>query len=195
VRDELIRRAGLDGVVDLPVNLEERDEYFAAIQARIAGLNVEVAEFPPADLAYLCTVIDGITGPGLSYYRVSQQIEFVTCFREADLTGGVGVPVRYDESGDYDEGAEYDQLTWVWVDWEIAVAFQIGQAPFTGGTFALYCRNEDNEQWKWRYGVHDGDWCSDVFGSVEEFLGYYAHFREQTEEDVRKDVTRAGLPV
>jgi hypothetical protein len=43
-------------------------------------------------------------------------------------------------------------------------------------------------KWKWRYGVHDEDWCSDVYDIVEEFLGFYAHFKEQTEEGVRKDI-------
>jgi hypothetical protein len=48
--------------------------------------------------------------------------------------------------------------------------------------------NEDNEQQKWRYGVHDEDWRSDLYDSVEEFLNFYAHFNEQTEEGVWKDI-------
>ena len=105
------------------------------------------------------------------------------------------MPVRYAEDGDEGlEDGKYDELTWIWTDWEVAVAFKFGEAPFTGGSLALYCRREDDKEWKWRYGIYDGDWCSDAYDSVEDFLIYYAHFREQTEEDVRKDVNRGGLP-
>jgi hypothetical protein len=116
-------------------------------------------------------------------------------FEEGGFRNSVGVPVRYDEDGDEELEEKYDELTWIWTDWEVAVAFQFGEAPFSGGSFALYCRKEDNKEWKWRYGIYDGDWCSDAYDSVEEFLDYYAHFREQTEEDVRKDVNRGGLPL
>jgi hypothetical protein len=47
--------AGLDGVCHSEVDLKGREEYFAAVRARIAELNVEVVEFPPTDLAYLPT--------------------------------------------------------------------------------------------------------------------------------------------
>ncbi|OIW32847.1 hypothetical protein CONLIGDRAFT_695032 [Coniochaeta ligniaria NRRL 30616] len=194
VRDKVIRRTGMDGLGGRPeVNLKGREEYFAAIRTRIAELNVEVAEFPPADLAYLCTLTDGITGPGLPYERVSRQIEFLSPFEEGGFGNSVGVPVRYDEDGDEELSEKYDELTWIWTDWEVAVAFQFGGAPFTGGSLALYCR-KDGKEWKWRYGIYDDDWCSDAYDSVEEFLDYYAHFREQTEEEVRKDVNRGGLP-
>lgn len=107
-----------------------------------------MAEFPPADLAYLCTLVAGISGPGLSYHRDSQQIELVTALADAErvLEDCVSVPVRYNKDEKYDAHAEspYDQLSWVWEDWEIAVAFQIGQAPFPGGSFALYCRKENS---------------------------------------------------
>lgn len=107
------------------------------------------------------------------------------------------MPVRYDEDAEIDEetGSKCDELTWVWVDWEVAIAFQFGEASFTGGSFALYSRNKEtrNKQWKWRYGVYDGDWCSDAYDGVEEFLDYYAYFREQTEEDIRNDANQGGL--
>lgn len=184
----------MDGLGGRPeVNLKGREEYFAAIRTRIVELKVEVAEFLPADLAYLCTLTDGITGPGLPYERVSQQIESLSPFEEGVFRNSVGVPVRYGEDGDEELWEKYAELTWIWTDWEVAVAFQFGRAPFTGGSFALYCRKEGKE-WKWRYGIYDDDWCSDAYDSVEEFLDYYPHFREQTEEDVRKDVNRGGLP-
>jgi hypothetical protein len=185
VRTDLIRYAGLDGVFDHPVNLKQREEYFAAIRTRIPE-NVEVAEFPPADLEYLCTLVSGITGPGLPYHREMCQFDFVSPIenhRLEDMVENVTVPSRYVEGG----GGSYE-LTFTWEDWDIAVAFKIGGGPRSwGGSYALYCRHEENEQWKWRYGVHDGDWRSDVYDSVEEFLSFYAHFKEQTEEEVRKE--------
>jgi hypothetical protein len=192
IRDEVVGLTGLDGVSPADMDLEGREKYFAAVRARIAELNVEVAEFPPADLAYLCTLVPGISGPGLRYHHDSQQIEFLTALEDADrvLEDFVMVPVRYDAPAEL----PYHQLTWVWEDWEIAVAFQIGQAPFPGGSFALYCRKADSaKQWKWRYGIHDGDWCSDVYDSVEDFLDYYAHFRGQTTEEVLEYVRNASL--
>jgi hypothetical protein len=186
VRAELIRRAGLDGVSHRPVNLKLREEYFAGIQTRIAEKNVEVAEFPPADLEYLCTLVSGITGPGLGSYHTGQQIAFVSSIEDEDLKymlENVTVPIRDNEGGGYNE------LSGIWEDWEIAIAFKIGGGPFSWcGSYALYCCNKDNQQWKWRYSVHDEDWCSDVYNSVEEFLSFYAHFKKQTEERVRKDI-------
>jgi hypothetical protein len=186
VRAEMIRLGGLDGVSHRPVDVEQRQESFAAVGARIAEKNVHVAEFPPADLEYLCTLVSAITGSGLPYNREAQQFAFVSSVEEQklqDMLENVTVPIR-------DEGGEaYNELTYVWEDWEIAVAFRIGGGPRSwGGSYALYCRNDGNEQWKWRYGLHDEEWCSDIYDSVEEFLGFYAHFREQTEEDVKSGI-------
>lgn len=55
VRDDLIRMAGPNGVCHSEADLKGREEYFAAVRARIAELTVEVVEFPPTDLAYLPT--------------------------------------------------------------------------------------------------------------------------------------------
>jgi hypothetical protein len=152
----LTGQADLDGVSHYPVNLKQREEYFAAVRTRIAEKNVEVAEFPPADLEYLCTLVSGITGSGLPYYREAQQFTFVSSIEVKELkymVENVTVPIRED-----DEGGGYNELTYIWEDWEIAIAFKIGGGPCSrGGSYALYCRNKDNEQWKWRYGVHDED--------------------------------------
>jgi hypothetical protein len=186
VRAELIRRARLDGVAHRPVNLEQREEYFASIQTRIVEKNVEVAEFPPVDLEHLCTLVSGVTGPGLGNHRAAQQFAFVSAIEDESMKHmleSVTVPIRGDEGG------EYNEWTDIWTDWEIAIAFRIGSGPRGWcGSYALYCRNKGNEQWKWRYGIHDEDWCSDVYNSVEEFLSFYAHFRETTEEQVRKSM-------
>ncbi|PMD36837.1 hypothetical protein L207DRAFT_515328 [Hyaloscypha variabilis F] len=186
VRAEIVSRARLDGVAHRPVDLKVREEYFAFIQTRIAEKKVEVAEFPPADLEYLCTLVSGITGPGLPNYRQAQQFDFISSIEDRELDyrkENVIVPIRNDA------GERNDALMFVWEDWEIAIAFKIGAgARGWGGSCALYCRNEDNKQWKWRYGLYDEGWGSDIYESVEEFLGFHAHFGEQTEESVWKRI-------
>ncbi|KAF5704618.1 hypothetical protein FMUND_12424 [Fusarium mundagurra] len=186
VISSLILSASLEGVDNDPVDLSLRREYFAGIKAGIIERGVEVAEFPPSDLEYLCTLVSGITGPGLPFHRETSQFDFITPLRSGKMKAmiqAVGVPVRSDAEGGH------NQLTGLWEDWEIAIVFKIGGGPRGwGGSFALYCRSEKKE-WKWRYGVHDEEWYSDVYDNVEEFLGFYVHFNEQTEEDLEDDIS------
>ena len=185
VHSELVSTAELNGVSYAAVDLQQRMEWFATIRARIAEKNVVADEFPPADLEYVCTLVNGICGPGLPYHREQQQFEFVSSLEleVPDWTAArVTVPIRDDEEG-------FNDLTYVWEDWEIAVAVKTGVGPRDwGGCYALFCRNESHERWQWRYGVHDGDWRSYVYDTVEDFLEFYAHFGEQTDESARKDV-------
>ncbi|KAG4433789.1 hypothetical protein IFR05_010728 [Cadophora sp. M221] len=60
----LTEEACLDGVSHIPVNLEEREEYFSAVRGCFPE-DVEVDEFPPADSEHLCTLVSGIVGPGM----------------------------------------------------------------------------------------------------------------------------------
>ncbi|KAK5114079.1 hypothetical protein LTR85_010385 [Meristemomyces frigidus] len=186
VRAELTRSRELDGVCHKPVDAEARAGCFAALRTRIVEMNVDaaaLAEFPPADLECLFTLVDSISGSGLPYYRQRQQLE-------------CEVPLRLDMSSDVAlDARESNELSWVWDEWEIAVAVQIGAQSddgFNGGGLALFCGNEDDPyhgQWKWRYGIRDcEESVSDVYDSVEDFLAFYAHFREQTEEQITKDI-------
>ncbi|TVY45431.1 hypothetical protein LOCC1_G003723 [Lachnellula occidentalis] len=187
VRADVISHYDLDGVSNLPVNLNERQEYFVGLRANIPE-SVEVAEFPPPDLEYLCTLVSAVTGPGLPCYRQHQQTNFISSIEELGMkvmTEYIFVPNRDSEGGEGD-----CPLMGLWEDWKIALAFGIGDGPQDAewaGSYALYCRREDDEERKWRYGLHDDGWQSDVYDSVEEFLGFYAHCKEQTEEEVRKD--------
>ncbi|KAF5577583.1 hypothetical protein FPCIR_12027 [Fusarium pseudocircinatum] len=184
----LISSASLEGVNDGSVDLSLRQEYFAGVQASIEERGVEIAEFPPSDFKYLCTLISGITGPGLPFQRETCQFDFITPLRPGKMKAMMEA-VYVSARNDTGEG-EHNQLTWLWEDWEIAVAFKIGGGPRGwGGSYALYCRNEGKKQWKWRYGVHDEEWYSDVYDNVEEFLGFYAHFNEQTEDDLKGDIS------
>lgn len=184
VISSLVLSASLEGVDNGPVDLEQRKEYFAGVQASITEKGVEVSEFPPSDLEYLCTLVSGITGPGLPFHRQENQFDFVTplAFQDVkEMAQTVCVPIR-NVNGE----SEYNELTYIWEEWHIAIAFKIGGGPRWGGSYAIYCRKEDNEQWKWRYGVQDEDWYSDVYENVEEFLGFYTHFNEQKEEGSRR---------
>lgn len=196
---ELIQRYHMDGVVGPnPNNLEQREEFFANIRENIPE-TFELDEFPPADLAYLCTLVSGITGPGIGHHRYAQQFDFISPVKDAEQLEkkleGVMVPIRIDYSvwplPPMEFGVTYNQLTYTWEDWEIAVAFHIGgHGPRAGGGYALYCRHEEasDEPFKWRYGLQDETWGSDVYDSVENFLDFYAHHREQTEEEMTREI-------
>ncbi|KAI6747649.1 hypothetical protein HG530_015757 [Fusarium avenaceum] len=187
VISSLVLSAALDGVDNGPVDLEQRKEYFAGVQASITEEGVEVSEFPPSELEYLCTLVSGVIGPGLPFHREGNQFDFVNslAFQGVEkMAETVCVPIRMvnGESGS-------NELTFIWEEWQIAIAFKIGGGPRSwGGSYAIYCRKEDDEQWQWRYGVHDEDWYSDVYKNVEEFLGFYAHFTEQTEEELERSI-------
>ncbi|KAF5621668.1 hypothetical protein F25303_12231 [Fusarium sp. NRRL 25303] len=175
-RDALISEGCLDGVAHGSIDLAGRREYFAGVQANIVRKGVEVSESPPPPQIWR-----------LPFHREVSQFHFVTPleFEEMEeMMKFVCVPIR-DETGK----EVYNSLTSIWEDWEIAIAFKIGSGPRSwGGTYALYCRNDDHEQWKWRYGVHDEEWYSDVYENVEDYLEFYTHFREQTEEELREDI-------
>lgn len=64
----LIWSASLEGVDNDPVDPSQRREYFAGLNAKIEERRVELAEFPPSDLEYPCTLVSGITGPGLPFH-------------------------------------------------------------------------------------------------------------------------------
>ncbi|KAL6906906.1 hypothetical protein GGI43DRAFT_245332 [Trichoderma evansii] len=194
VRAELIRRNWLDGVANRP-NPTKREDYFAKIRANITGMDLhfgEEFESVPADLYYLCTLVDGIPGPALPSYTDATQIECITPSSDhIDDLDYIIVP------GWDDTGERTDIFLGCWEDWEIAMAFQIGRGPFAlCGSCAIYCRNkedDDNKGWKWRYGMFDGDWTSDMFDTIEGFLVFCSQHGRQTEEVIRKDIGRLGL--
>lgn len=143
VRAELISSCDMDGVSHGHVT--PRAEWFAGVRIRISELNVAVSEFPPADLEYLCTLVNGIIGPGLPYRRMQRQFHFLTPYRPEllpDLLESVIIPVRNngseDGEGDGFANKKYNSLSCVWEDWDIAIAFKLGGGPHWGGSWALY---------------------------------------------------------
>lgn len=189
VRAYLIKWNRLDGVCDTSISSEKREEWFSKIKANIAKKNIGLDNIEiPEDLVELCNLIDGIIGTGLPYYTEPHQIALLNPSGELRGLDYIVVPT-WNEAGERE-----DELFEVWEDWEIAVAFQIGTGSFAlCGSCAIYCRHpedDDNKEWKWRYGMFDGDWHSDMCNSIEEFLAFYTHYNEQTEEGVRKDIPR-----
>ncbi|KAF4943409.1 hypothetical protein FGADI_13436 [Fusarium gaditjirri] len=75
VMSSFIWSASLEGVYDGPVDPSLRQEYFAGVKTSVVERNVEVAEFSPSDLEYLCTLFRGIMGPGLPFHRETSQFD------------------------------------------------------------------------------------------------------------------------
>jgi hypothetical protein len=186
VRPVLISRCAFDGCYHTRNDLERRERWFETIRTRILELGVSTEPFPPPELRHTASTVSGVCGPGLHYWRVPRQ------FALLDLLLGEEqlVLTKYRVLVPIKEGGETsNNLTGIWEEWEIALAVKIGSGPRSwGGSYVLYCRNDEYMEWKWRYGVHDDDWRSDVYDTLEAYLEFYAHFREQKEEKVRKDV-------
>ncbi|KAF4947586.1 hypothetical protein FGADI_10317 [Fusarium gaditjirri] len=136
VISSLISSASLEGVDDDPVDPSLRREYFAGVKAGIIERGVEVAEFPPSDLEYLCTLVSGITGPGLPFHREVSQFDFVTPLQRGKMKAMIEA-VGVSSWNDTREG-EHNQLTWLWEDWEISIAFKIGGGPRAWAAHMLY---------------------------------------------------------
>jgi hypothetical protein len=113
VLTELIRLKHLDGISPAPIDLEQREEYFQKIKTRILDMvQVDIAEFPPVDLAYLCTLVSGITGLGLSWYHDAQQSDFISPIRDAQqlekMLKAVAVPICSDGSSSPSKPTDLD---------------------------------------------------------------------------------------
>jgi hypothetical protein len=102
------------------------------------------------------------------------------------------VPSSYDNNDDKEasgKAAESDKLKYMWEEWDITFAFKIGNGPRAyGGAWAHCCRLDKSESLKCRYGLHDDEWFSDLYDSVEDFLYYHANNGAQKEADFRKDI-------
>ncbi|KJX99030.1 hypothetical protein TI39_contig377g00016 [Zymoseptoria brevis] len=189
-RAELVSRLELDGVSHRPVDQEAREKWFAAIKEGIPKTGIEVDfTFPPPELEEFCGLVSSIYGPGLPYWREMTGFDLLAPARrqeQIELTQQRAiVPLRDD-----DEVAEPTEIDYLWEEWNVSVAIKIGDgcSISNGGSFALYCREAEAGEWKWRYAVHDGQWCSDVYETLEEYLEFYAHFGEQSEDRL------SGLP-
>ncbi|SMQ50250.1 unnamed protein product [Zymoseptoria tritici ST99CH_3D7] len=194
-RAELVSRLELDGVSHRPVDQEDRNKWFAAIKEGISNTGIEVDfTFPPPELEEFCGLVSSVYGLGLPYWREMKGFDLLAPARrqaQIELTQQRAiVPLRND-----DEVAEPTEIDYLWEEWDIAVAIKIGDgcSISNGGSFALYCREAEAGEWKWRYAVHDGEWCSDVYETLQEYLEFYAHFGEQSEDKAGWLAELAGM--
>ncbi|CZT21377.1 uncharacterized protein RCC_07240 [Ramularia collo-cygni] len=195
-----IKRCSLDGIDHGAVDVQKREAWFDAVHTAIASLHVQpddqdphnaVAEHfrplcLPADFQYLATLVRGVCGPGLPHYRETSQFSFIVDPEEAinDLEfygtrNRVVVPAR-----GRDVLAEaFHALDMVWEDWQIAVGVKPGDGPRGwDGPWILYCRRigDEGSLWGWRYGIREEiDYESELFDTIEDFLGFYACYNEQ----------------
>lgn len=198
MQSTLITKHFMDGTLHESVDLDVRQTWFDRIEDEIRARGIIVSHFPPADLAYLSTLTEGILAPGLTSWRQRKQFDLFSPQSPLEPTEKtrcrVTVPVRDDGDEALDPN-ELTDLTYVWEDWAIAVAFKLGDGPRSwGGSYALYCQRKDDStsDWDWRYGMHDGDWASEVYRDSESYLAYYAHHREQTDEDAKRALQDVG---
>lgn len=83
--------------------------------------SVEIAEFPPDALEYLCTLVNGVTGPSLPDFREMKSFEFVSPV-EDHLFEKMGAFV----AGPTRDHFSSNSLRSFWKEWEIAVALKTG---------------------------------------------------------------------
>lgn len=145
----------------------------------------------PADLQYLTTLTSGVLAPGLGYWRMTQQCTFfdINTYTSRNPEQQVYIPALGSEHG-YDLDNRHDIFTDSidLEDWDIAVGIQTGFGYKSDSAWALYCRptGSTRGEWAWRYCLLITDWFSELYG-LEEFLGWYARFHEQTEENTFPD--------
>lgn len=189
-RSELVETWDLDGVYHVEDEQQDQAAWFAKIRSIMAKKGVPVSEFPPADLEYLCTLVDGISGPGLPYYQFIHQYDMLSLATEGEIHSfdEVDVAVDDDIEGILTDETQYEGL-------EVALCVKIGRNDehAWGGSFILWCRRSPQEDWRWRYMAHIDEESSDTYGTVEEYLAFYAHHNEQSEGDVREDLQLFGI--
>jgi hypothetical protein len=207
VKSEMIKTFEMDGVSHDPVDLEMRKKWWDSIWAAIVNFkdDIPAEQFPPGlpdDLQYLSTLVNAVLSPGLDDWRETQHRDFIPPVDEHDLSqvgyGMVSVPCLgnwMDESRGFsdEDSNDYNNYfggQWCKDGWDIAVGVSTSCWPseFGGRSFMIYCRpQEEGGQWGWRYGYDDAkfDGRSKIFDSVEEYLGWYARYREQTPENIQ----------
>ncbi|QIW98677.1 hypothetical protein AMS68_004195 [Peltaster fructicola] len=178
----------IDGVSHEPV--DSRQTWFAAISAEMSEASLDVA-FPPPELSYLCSLTNAVHGPGLPYWQRSRYLPLLSpaSFETPeDTLLRVAIPARgMDQDSWLDEDDWREQMG----SDEVTVGVRIGdKCEGSGASYVLYCCK--NGIWAWRYAVHDEQWISDLYDTLEAYLEFYSHFCEPTEQETRNAVRRFG---
>lgn len=186
-REALIASCQLDGVNHGEVDIAGRERWLADLERE--ALNVQGAEPRPnpfpKDLKYLGALVRGMCGPGLPEYRQHTQFAFLTDLDEL----GEYSPDRVDVplSEERMDRNEFNALSLMWDEWEVSVGARLGDGEIAwNGGYVIYSRHKSDSErgeWRWRYGVKDDDFGSELYDTVEDFLGWYAFCGKQSEED------------
>lgn len=190
IREELIERFTLDGVVAANGDSNRQEQYFADLQRAItdncrpfSGRRSPTDVSP--DLITLCSYARQVLGSGLPNTRDTQQVALLSDLRRHPPESRVLVPAAAEEGVDG-----------VWHDWEVSVAIKIGDAAVSwGGSFAIFCRSihqEREEHWAWRYGLHDEDSDGELFATLAGFMDWHARLQAVSEEELRLTVLPLG---
>lgn len=180
IRETLVERFTLDGVVATDADPQILEQYFADLQRAITDESSCTASIPP-DLISLCSQAREVLGSGLPNTRSTQQIDILSNILQHPPKSRILLP-ETDEEG----------IDGVWDDWEVSVAVKIGDAPVSwGGSFVVFCRNTNEGReapWSWRYGLHNEDSDSDLFVDLAEFMDWHVRSEEVKEEELRRTI-------
>jgi hypothetical protein len=178
VRSKLIDKCNLDGIYHLPETFRpDRNAWYAIIRGLLEEQNVTATAFPPPDLEYLCTLVDGICGPGLPQhvfmhqYNMLDVAERLGVYKDTVFVGEASLPAAWGPD-----------------DLEIELCIKIGRnyEHSWGGSYLLRCRGPSDEQPLWKYAAHADENASDVYDSLEQYLAFYSHFNEQGRDDIER---------
>jgi hypothetical protein len=122
-------------------------------------------EHLPQDFKYLCTLADDTCGNGLPMWHLTNGYDLLSVAenaRPSAIRAGV------------DQGAS---IHGVWPEpLEVLLTVQIGNGTNWGGSFMLWCRRPVEERCRWRYAAHKGEWATDLYDTIEEYLEFYANW-------------------
>jgi hypothetical protein len=177
VRTELVEKCDLDGIYHLPEDFpQDRKAWYAKVRGLLEERDATAGAFPPPDLEYLCTLVDGICGPGLPQHVFLQQYNMLD----------IGESSRpFDDDTVYI--GEALPADWCLEHGDIELCVKIGRNEMHGwgGSYLLWCRQSADDPWQWRYAAHADEEASDVYDTLEEYLAFYAHFNEDDEDDIQ----------
>ncbi|KAK2767973.1 FAD binding domain-containing protein [Colletotrichum kahawae] len=184
--DEIAQLSGLDGTINRnPANgAELLEAYVSHIEAALrekSHEDIREAIKFPIELRIVAEEVHGLIGPGMPYHD-HQQLTFWSLTMDTSR-------VKTSEELENETGLN----DWDPQGWKMGGGWNSGDGQ-DASCCVVYCRKPGEEGWKWRYVVVNlGERGMHVFESIPEFLGWYAHFREDHLERLAAEDRTAGL--
>lgn len=208
--DGIISRISLDGIDHSPVDFRGRDQWWSSIWTAIIKHRHDIPQFPsglPEDVRYLSTLANAVLGAGLPYWREMKCRDFLAKLSGYDngVEGKICIPFLgnwQDETRSYrpEDTRNYHNaiVNWCMEGWEVSVAVNVTAWPigYLYGTFVVYCCRRSGEggsgsgggNWQWRLGYQRDSFWSQLYDTVEEYLAWYAHYKEQTADNIEPEI-------